>query len=168
MTVPYGDDAMVDRMTDIMPPSFAEQKNLTDAKLANAIDKYYPDRPEHSIAPSLPLEAYTGTYFHPGYLNFTLELAGSGKTTRAKAALTAKRPDATWPTYNEFEHVSGEYWMIFMYTLDQPTGVVGEYAPAQFRVGADGKADALGVTWISFGFSGEDIVEGFVWFERVE
>lgn len=167
--MPKGDDAVQDQITDITSPSFEGLENKTETKLAEAIDKYYPDRPEHSIAPSLPLEAYAGTYFHPGYLNFTLELADPGKTTnRAKAALTAKRPDATWPTYNEFEHVSGEYWMIFMYTLDQPTGVVGEYAPAQFRVGADGKADALGVTWISFDLSGDDNIEGFVWFERIE
>lgn len=142
---------------------------MTDAKLAKAIDKYYPDRPEHSIPPVLPLEAYAGTYFHPAYLNFTLELADPDKkTNRARASLTATRPDATWPSYNEFEHVSGEYWMIFMYTLDQPAGVIGEYAPAQFRIGADGKADALGVTWISMDFSGEDNIEGLVWFERIE
>lgn len=149
-------------------PSFDGFENQTESKNAKAIDKYYPDRPEHSIPSALPLEAYTGTYFHPGYLNFTLELVGPGeKTKRANAALKATRADATWPSYNEFEHVSGEYWMLFMYTLQQPAGVIGEYAPAQFRIGADGKADALGVTWISSDFSGEDVIEGLVWFSRI-
>lgn len=153
---------------DIISTSFAGFENKTDAKLEKAIDKYYPDRPKHSIPPALPLEAYAGTYFHPGYLNFTLELVGPGQETkRAGAALTAERPDATWPSYNEFEHVSGEYWMIFMSTLKQPAGVIGEYAPAQFRIGADGRADALGVTWISMDFSGEDTIEGQVWFDRI-
>lgn len=152
-----------------MPPSVAGYENQTETKLEKAIDKYYPDRPRHSIPPALPLEAYAGTYFHPGYLNFTLEPVGSGqKTNRAKASLTAERPDATWPSYNEFEHVSGEYWMIFMYMLSQPTGVIGEYAPAQFRIGTDGRADALGVTFISMDFSGNDNIEGLVWFERIE
>lgn len=155
--------------TDIMPHSFDGYENQTEAKLERAIDKYYPDRPEHSIPPALPLEAYAGTYFHPGYLNFTLEPVGPGhETKRARAALTAERPDATWPSHNEFEHVSGEYWMIFMYTLQQPRGVIGEYAPAQFRVGAGGRADALGVTWISTDFSGDDNIEGLVWFDRIE
>lgn len=57
--------------------------------------------------------------------------------------------------------------MIFMSTLKQPAGVIGEYAPAQFRIGADGRADALGVTWISMDFSGEDTIEGQVWFDRI-
>ncbi|KAJ0110014.1 hypothetical protein J7T55_014816 [Diaporthe amygdali] len=148
--------------------AFKGQENRTDMKLEHAIDKYYPDRPEHSIPLSLPIEGYTGTYYHPGYLNFTVELADPGKTTRAKAALTATRPYATWPSFNEFEHVSGEYWMIFMYTRKLPIGVVNEYAPAQFRVGSDGKANALGITWLSIAESEEDNVEGLVWFERIE
>lgn len=147
---------------------FAEDNERWTGKADKAIDKYYPDRPEHSIPPSLPLEAYTGTYFHPGYLNFTLELAEPGKTKRAGAALAAKRPDATWPTYNEFVHVSGEYWMLYLYTLDAPAGVANkEYAPAQFRVGPGGKADALGITFISVEPS-QDTVEGLIWFERIE
>lgn len=85
-----------------------------------------------------------------------------------KASLTATRPDATWPTYSEFEHVSGEYWMMFLHTLGQPDGVADKnYAPAQFRIGSDGLVDALGVTWLAVEPDG-DTVEGLVWFERVE
>lgn len=138
-----------------------------DAKLDKAITKYYPNRPVPAISPSLPVEAYTGTYFHPGYLSFTLELATPGSTTRSKAALTAARKDVTWPTVNEFEHVTGEYWMMFQYMLDNPGGPMKEYAPAQFRIGANGVAEALGITWLST-TGEEDTVEGLVWFNRVE
>lgn len=138
-----------------------------DAKLDKAITKYYPNRPVPAISPSLPLEAYTGTYFHPGYLSFTLELATPGSTTRSKAALTAARRDVTWPTVNEFEHVTGEYWMMFQYMLDNPGGPMKEYAPVQFRIGANGVAEALGITWLST-TGEEDTVEGLVWFDRVE
>ena len=58
--------------------------------------------------------------------------------------------------------------MIFTYALKQPASTDREYAPAQFRIGSDGKADALGITWISPDFSGEDNVEGLVWFDRIE
>lgn len=65
-------------------------------------------------------------------------------------------------------HVSGEYWMLYLYTLDAPAGVANrEYAPAQFRVGPGGKADALGITFISVEPS-QDTVEGLIWFERIE
>ncbi|ROW03036.1 hypothetical protein VMCG_05697 [Cytospora schulzeri] len=138
-----------------------------DAKLENAISEYYPNKPVPPLSPSLPIEAYTGTYFHPGYLNFTLEVATPGSTTRSKAALTATRKDMTWPTFNEFEHVTGEYWMMFQYMLDNPGGPMKEYAPAQFRIGTNGVAEALGITWLSTTLT-EDTVEGLVWFDRVE
>jgi hypothetical protein len=65
-------------------------------------------------------------------------------------------------------HVSGEYWMMFLYALDQPDGARNrEYAPAQFRVGPGGKADALGITFLSVEPE-EDTVEGLIWFERIE
>lgn len=139
----------------------------TDVKLNRAIDKYYPDRPSPAMSTTLPIDAYTGTYFHPGYLNFTLELATPGSTTRPKAALAATRRDATWPTVNEFEHVTGEYWMMFQYMLDNPGGPMKEYAPAQFRIGVNGVAEALGITWLSTE-KDDDMIEGLVWFERIE
>ncbi|ROV94140.1 hypothetical protein VPNG_09366 [Cytospora leucostoma] len=138
-----------------------------DAKIDTAVAKYYPHRPAERIPPSLPLEAYTGTYFHPGYLNFTLELAAPDSTTRSGISLTATRADATWPTFNEFEHVTGEYWMMYLQLLTNPRGPFKEYAPAQFRVGADGRVEALGITWLSTSGPGEDTVEGLVWFDKI-
>lgn len=138
-----------------------------DARLDQAITKYYPDRPNPAISTTLPIEAYAGTYYHPGYLNFTLELATPGSTIRPKAALTATRKDATWQTVNEFEHVTGEYWMKFEFMLDNPGGPMKEYAPAQFRIGTNGVAEALGITWLST-IGDDDTVEGLVWFDRVE
>ncbi|KUI69533.1 Penicillin-binding protein 4 [Cytospora mali] len=144
-------------------------EDKTNAKLDKAISKYYPNRPVPPQPPSLPIEAYTGTYFHPGYLNFTLTLAKPGSTTRSKATLEASRTDATWQSGNEFEHVTGEYWMMFFYMVQSTKGLDPrkEYAPAQFRIGADGRAEALGITWLST-LDGQDTVEGLVWFDRVE
>lgn len=138
----------------------------TDARLENAIAKYYPNRPSPTIPPTLSLEAYAGTYFHPGYLDFTLELAAPGSTAQSKAALRATRTDTTWRTTNEFEHVTGEYWMMYIYWSHNAVGPMREYAPAQFRVGVDGKVEALGITWLST-FGSKDTVEGLVWFDRV-
>lgn len=36
-----------------------------EAKVANAISKYYPSRPSTPVPPALPLTDYMGTYFHP-------------------------------------------------------------------------------------------------------
>ena len=50
-----------------------------------ATDIFYPNSAE--MSPSLPLENYTGTYFHPAYHNMTIFLKDG--------ALAANRSDST-------------------------------------------------------------------------
>lgn len=144
------------------------------AVLANATNRCYPSRPSPPLPLSLPLDSYGGTYFHPGYLNFTLQRATDPEVqshlSRDNASFVALRRDATWPTINEFKHVSGEYWIMFQQRgglVGDPTGVT-EYAPVQFRVGADGAVEAMGVTWLQVTGADEDVVEGLVWFDKIE
>lgn len=136
--------------------------------MAQSIDKYYPDRPNKPVPPSLPLEDYAGKYFHPGYLELKLELVtDSTKLTRENISLVGARLDASWPTINEFEHVSGEYWMNFYYLSTNPDGPLKEYAPAQFRIGPDGKVEALGITWIVSEDGFDNPIQGLIWFDKV-
>ncbi|CAN8098298.1 unnamed protein product [Discula destructiva] len=134
----------------------------SDGLTANAINKTYPDRPSKPIARALPLAAYQGTYYHPAYLNFTLNLTSA-------TTLSAVRSDATWPTFNDFEHVSGEYWMMFQrYQFGDRNGPATSYSPAQFKVGPNGQVAAMGITWLQPNADGEDTVEGLVWFDKIE
>lgn len=131
-----------------------------DANIANAINKTFPHR--STIPPALPLPAYEGTYYHPAYLNFTLDLAADKNT------FVANRSDATWQTLNRFEHVSGEYWMMFQqFAFGDRNGPATEYAPAEFRIGADGKVAGMEVTWLDVDTNGPDTVEGAVWFDKI-
>lgn len=143
-----------------------------NATIANAINKYYPHRPNRPSPPALPLDAYKGTYFHPGYLNFTLQLSTDPEVqtylSRDNVSFVAVRTDATWPTVNEFEHVSGEYWMMYQYYKEDPRGPLQEYAPVEFQVGPEGKVKKMGITWLSVSASGQDTVEGLVWFDKIE
>lgn len=132
-----------------------------------AVDRYYADRPTQGIPPSRPIEAYAGTYYDPGYGNFTLELADTKAGGRLNAKLVAKREDMTWQTLNEFEHVSGEFWMMYQSMLYVASSAFLQFAPAQFRTGSDGTVEALGITWISSS-GAVDTIEGLVWFERVK
>lgn len=135
--------------------------------MANAVNKTYPDRPSTPIPPALPLHAYEGTYYNPGYQNYTLTAA----STASENALVANRSDATWRTLHTFEHVSGEYWITFLQSafVEDPRDVSPphEYAPVQFRIGADGKVAAMGVTWLDVNVGMEDKVEGLVWFDKI-
>ncbi|KAF3761893.1 beta-lactamase/transpeptidase-like protein [Cryphonectria parasitica EP155] len=146
------------------------QENL-EAAIDTSIDRFYPDRPEQPIPPTLPLKAYEGTYFHPGYLNFTLQptSAHEGLITRENISLVAVRADMTWPTVNQFQHVSGEYWMNFEHLRDSPHGeTLKGYSLVQFVVGPDGHVDRMGITWVQASPNGRDVIEGLVWFDKIE
>lgn len=136
-----------------------------------SIAKYYPHRPSSPLSSALPVEAYTGTYFHPGYLTFTMQLASSVDDeyiVRDNISLVAIRADASWPTVNLFEHVSGEYWMLYHYYKGNPRGPIREYAPAQFEIGPDGRVARMGITWLAVSPSNGDTVEGLVWFDKID
>lgn len=51
------------------------------------ITGFYPDLPNPTLAPTLPLLNYAGTYHHPGYQNITIFLKDG--------ALAANRTDTT-------------------------------------------------------------------------
>lgn len=134
-----------------------------------SISKYYPDRPSSPLPSALPIEAYTGTYFHPGYLNFTLQLASSVDDKyilRDNITLVALRADASWPTSNLLEHVSGEYWMMYEYYKNSRQGPIREYAPVQFEIGPNGRVARMGITWLSVS-AGQGTEEGLVWCDKI-
>lgn len=59
--------------------------------------------------------------------------------------------------------------MMFFHHATNPMGPFREFAPVQFRVGADGRIKGMEVTWLSVGWDGaEDAVEGLVWFDKIE
>lgn len=60
----------------------------------------------------------------------------------------------------EFEHVSGEFWLIYI----EPRGTSGtgaQFAKAEFRVGFTGKVEAIQVEFF------EDGSEGLIMFEKI-
>ncbi|KAJ9151255.1 Penicillin-binding protein 4 [Pleurostoma richardsiae] len=139
--------------------------NQTDTKIKNAVDDLYPQRAKPGLPPALPIEAYVGTYFHPGYLNMTVELADAeARARKPQVQLVAERADFTWPVKCEFEHVSGEYWVMYIDLLHAPGLAMKEFAPAQFKIGANGEVTALGIEWR---YIAEDMVEGLIWFDRI-
>jgi len=121
------------------------KKNLkyqTDklAYLSNATAEIYPNLPSPRLIHSLPLSAYTGTYYHPSYRNFTLS-----ESTSTSGTLVGNRTDVTWTMGFAFEHVSGEYFIAKIDSLVSPGGTFMEAAPAGFKLGIDGKVSSVGI-----------------------
>lgn len=118
-------------------------------------EKLYPNRADPPLPHTLPLEAYTGTYFHPGYRHINVELS------HIDGQLRALRKDVAWQMKFDFVHVSSEYWVIYIDMLNSPNLLNGQVAKAEFRVSVNGKVDELVVEFM------EDGSEGVVTFHRV-
>lgn len=95
-------------------------------------------------------------------MSFTLHVTSS-------TTLGAARSQATWPTVNKFEHVSGEYWiMLSRDAYGGRSGPISECAPVEFRIGPDGQGAATKVTYLQNEASAPDVVEGLIRFDEIE
>ncbi|ORY62645.1 putative penicillin-binding protein [Pseudomassariella vexata] len=135
------------------------------SSIDNAVERLYPDRADPPLPHLLALEAYTGTYFHPAYQNLTINLANGSETDihrhNTKPRLRAVREDVVWQNTFDFEHVSGEFWVVFINMLKVPNGLNEEAAKAEFRVGATGRPEQLMIEFM------EEGSEGVIEFEKI-
>ncbi|KAL2826393.1 penicillin-binding protein [Aspergillus cavernicola] len=102
----------------------------------NALQRFYPDLPPPPRPPpTLPLEAYTGTYWNDGYRQLEIFLGSDNN-------LHANRTDYTTASYLTFEHVSQDYFLVTV-------RVVGAeiVAPAEFLIGSDQQPAEVGIGW---------------------
>ena len=83
-----------------------------------------------------------------------------GKAGGGKRLLRAVRNAMVWKMTLEFEHVSGEFWLVYCMPRVS-NGLMTELCRAEFRVGPSGRADAVEVEFF------EDGSEGVIVFERV-
>ncbi|KAK8044924.1 beta-lactamase/transpeptidase-like protein [Apiospora rasikravindrae] len=145
----------------------AGKKSIQDilSSYDSAVDRLYPERTEQPLPPTLPLQKYAGTYYHPAYQNLTVEVDEGtplGSRQSSEPQLKATHPNAVWDNSYEFEHVSGEFWVIFMDMKKSPNWLSGQVAKAEFRLGPDGWPDKLVVEYM------EDGTEGVITYVRVE
>lgn len=133
------------------------------AKAAAA--KLYPSVPSPPVKPSLPFEAYNGTYFREAYGSLTFELLQPKDSgVDAKAPQLHTTADMKLLAYDlTLDHVSGEYWIVTM--ADLFTGESGRKTRAEFKLTPQGKVSELGIELDDYlaRFKGEKI-----WFRRQE
>lgn len=134
-----------------------------DIVIDGALDEMFPDRKEPGLPHNLPLESYAGTYFHPGYMNLTIQVVESEANGKPGKTLYAERPDATWMMTYDFQHVSSEYWMVYLGLIHERSGNMREYAPAQFKIGPSGK-----VTGLEIGYRSDGALEGNILFTKID
>ena len=113
------------------------------------MEELYANLPEVRIPLALPVEAYAGSYTHPGYGSLAVEYK-EGK-------LEVDATDRTWRFKMSLEHVSGEFFVAEKFDVDIYSK---DRIKAQFRLGADGTPRSLGVNLV--GGMGDEMI----WFQR--
>lgn len=135
------------------------------AQLADPIKALYPESPrgDDAIPLSLPLEKYTGVYHNIGYRNITITISKSEEGEYLHSII-----DRTWAFIFDFEHVSGEYFIVKGYP-DLPGADIASMDPleilllkAEFQVGEDGEVAFFGANLEP------QMGEKKIWFRKIE
>ena len=98
----------------------------------------YPDRPDPPLPSSVDTQTLAGKYHDAAYgtLDFKEQKFKNGTD------LVAEMREATFPYRVRLEHVTGNHWTAYMYsigTVPEPA----EYGRANFEIGPDGNPTTL-------------------------
>jgi hypothetical protein len=151
--------------------SYSDVVDSIESLYATAVETLYPNvTDKNRLPPALPLESYTGTFYSLGYQNITLAVEKAASTPESsdsnrKLRLVAEDHEHTWPRSMVFEHVSGEYWVVYLRLLTGPgTKIMKDYAGVEFMVSPDGTTKRVRIDWRDVP---RDIVDGSTWYDRI-
>lgn len=127
--------------------------------------------PDRAIPHALPLDAYTGSFFNPGYRHVNITLAqpttyvGIPVPSEDGMILHADATDKTWKHVLDFEHVNAEHFLV-RYHFDTKDAknfdLETEAMRAEFEIDSAGGVARLGLGYEpSMGF------DNLIWFDRV-
>ncbi|KAJ6442017.1 penicillin-binding protein [Purpureocillium lavendulum] len=134
----------------------------SELPLDEAEKTVFPDKPKDPLPSTFNTAELVGTYSDPGYGEMSLhEQPHPDKP--GQSILVADRSNMTWEYQLKLYHVSGDYWMVHLNTLRNPT-FLNEYQQGEFRRGIDGKVSALEVKWMS---RVEGAIEGRCNFKKI-
>jgi len=157
--------------------SAASLKNADDF-LKTARERLYPAIPDPPVKMPVPLEKYVGKYHDAGYGTVEVKLDCSERkypkdspasaTTDQKGcrliAQSAVMPGMEGQAYRmDLEHISGDFWLGWAYTVILDYRRPDACQRVQFRVGADGTVASVGA---DVRIEGESVP--LTWFTRVE
>lgn len=107
----------------------------------NAIDALFPERPTPALPSSHPHSDLVGKYHHPGYGTLSLRLE-IDPDNASKEILVADRENLAFPTQWRFEHVSGDYWVVWRYSYVDTARPNAAYA-ARIGTAVSGAVDSI-------------------------
>lgn len=152
--------------TELLGPYRKVERRAAE-RVRNGREVVYPGASEVApVAPSLGLEEYEGTYWHPAYQNITLCTVAdgeedSGRLLGAPLLLSGRGStdgylDMKWT----FHHVSGEHWWVY---FQLSPGWFGDDALVKARFEIDVTGQVGGLWW-----QAEGAIHAMAFFEKLE
>lgn len=145
---------------------FDEELEQSLEILANTRTRLYPKLPDPRLKSTLPLAAYAGSYYDPGYRTLELSVAKPLKRTPVTAGTTEVLHCEIRRLVNltlDFEHVSGDFFIAWSDTeIPNMAGRGGKRV--QFVVGSDARVQKMG---INLDMNGDEDDRMVVWFKKV-
>ncbi|OJJ73115.1 hypothetical protein ASPBRDRAFT_73569 [Aspergillus brasiliensis CBS 101740] len=126
-----------------------EMERRYNESVESVVERLYPDL-KVRLPPALTLEAYTGTYAHPGY--------GELRVCEENGKLVVDLRDRVTMACMRFEHVSGEFFVVKCYKPDAEA-VDPDYTKAEFYIDSEGTVKSLGLDL-------EPTLGEKIWFQR--
>ncbi|KAI6876004.1 beta-lactamase/transpeptidase-like protein [Hortaea werneckii] len=133
-------------------------------RLANSRERLYPGSAGVTpVKPSLPLQAYEGTYRHPAYHEFTVTTS-RGDTQDVQntppSLFMAPAEGAYLNVSATLQHVNGEHWLAQFHMGTPGNFMVEDAVKSRFEIGVSGNVQGL---W----FQAEPALAELAWFEKV-
>ena len=134
------------KWTDIIDGSTAKQQEDEKKKRQSL----YPDVPKEPIPASLSLEDYTGIFVSPGYGTYNVTLGLPDRDLPYQSlpdkVLHIEVSDRAWAFVVDFEHVSGEYYLIYVSLIHSDgSKQTMQVTKAEFQLNQAGKVARMGI-----------------------
>ncbi|RGP76732.1 hypothetical protein FLONG3_5172 [Fusarium longipes] len=129
-----------------------------EAAIANAANTLFPDLPAKPEPPLVDIDSLLGRYHAPGYGTFEFSRVES-KGDLQETGLIAERTDLLWKSRITLRHASGNFWVMLVSLLDDPSRLPDAFLGAEFRFAIDNSPSELVITFPTGNYSREVILK---------
>ncbi|KAJ4127838.1 hypothetical protein NW768_008116 [Fusarium equiseti] len=143
---------------DIVKDLIKAQKERKEI-IANAATTLFPNLPANPEPSLVDIDNLRGKYFAPGYGTFEFLRYKLPRQKEASKDLVAIRTDMLWKCRATLRHASGNFWVMFISLLDDPSRGPDAFLGAEFRYGVDNMPCELVITFPSGDYSRETVLK---------
>ncbi|KAH7184782.1 beta-lactamase/transpeptidase-like protein [Fusarium flagelliforme] len=127
--------------------------------IANAATTLFPNLPAKPEPSLVEIDNLRGKYHAPGYGTFEFLRYKLPRQKEASKDLVAVRTDTLWKCRATLRHASGNFWVMFISLLDDPSRGPDAFLGAEFRYGVDNLPCELVITFPTGDYSRETVLK---------